>query len=284
MILQPSHILVPDLCPIFFGEGLEVVLYPEQEDYLPKIISETKAIAFLSQEIKDADDLKLKIYDCNDNLIETIDATIKTLSGSYYYTIVDIDIQSINEIGQDEVVYFTFESESLEMILAHSSYYLCNPIYQNDIKKISYFNSENDWNMIFIENDLTEHLFTFDIECGFIPKDTRIESVTEDYQDQLLVNNLMYGDEYTVYPLTIGDSNGIPVWQRDLIARASLCETFLIDEKQYVRAEGAKIEKVEDFNDSLATYKIDLQEKTNYIQSFNEFYGIFDSPYDENFE
>lgn len=112
----------------------------------------------------------------------------------------------------------------------------------------------------------TTNKLSLDVECGFIPMDSRDEQQAEDYLEQNLVNETLYGDIYEVVPLTIGDSHGITNWLRKKINWATFCDNFTIDGNIYKRTEGSKMEKIEDCENGLATYRIDLQTDINYLQ------------------
>ena len=126
--------------------------------------------------------------------------------------------------------------------------------------------SRMDTSYLFGDTFTRTNEFYFDIECGFIPSDSRIEQEIEDFIDQELSNELVYGDEYEVMPLTIGTGTGISNWMRNKFSRASICDTFEVESTQYKRAQGAKMEKVEETSKGLGVYKIDLQKTKNYIQ------------------
>jgi len=281
MIYEKDHIFFPDLSPIYFGEDFDLEFYPYQKEYIPKLVSDTKFIAFFSADVVAADDLKFKIYSCEDVEMYSADVTITNLSDTYYYAIWTLLPQTVIT-EQDFVGYMTFESDTMAVTFARSVYYMFNPSYTGDIKKLSYTNDDNDFNMIFVEGETT-HEYVIDVECGFIPKDIRNEQLVEEFVSQDLVNNVIYGDEYTVYPLTIGDSLGVPSWLASLISKATLCDTFEVNDKGYERVEGAKIEKVEDTYNGLAVYKLDLQPNISNMQQFNDFYGIFDNSFNNIF-
>ena len=106
----------------------------------------------------------------------------------------------------------------------------------------------------------------YDIECGFKPMDVRTEQQAEDYLEQNMTNEMVYGDIYEVKPLTIGDTKGIPTWRYVQMHRIFMCDNVTIDGEIHDRIEGAKMEKVEDTENGLAVYKIDLQTDINYLQ------------------
>ena len=104
------------------------------------------------------------------------------------------------------------------------------------------------------------------VECGFVPRDFRGEQETEDFLDQTLTNETIYGNHYEIHPLTIGDNGGIPNWLAYKMMSATLCDTFNLDTVEYERVNGSNFEKVEDTENGLAIYKVDLQTENNYLQ------------------
>ena len=64
-------------------------------------------------------------------------------------------------------------------------------------------------------------------------------------------------EDYSAYTLNASFRN----------SRASLCDDFQVDGVGYKRISGAKMEKVEDCENGLATYKLDLQPTNNYLQA-----------------
>lgn len=151
-----------------------------------------------------------------------------------------------------------------------------NPYYKRTFKNIrmeAYSNLgeiislTDEFDVFNTDTDFTkENKFSIQLECGFIPMDNRDEIMVEDYMEQDMVNDTLYGEVYEVIPLTIGDGKGIPNWLRKKVSRALMCTDFYIDDIQYERIDGAKIEKVDDTYKGLAIYKVDLQRKINYLQ------------------
>lgn len=280
MIYQSEHIYFPDLSPLFFGEEQELDFYPYQKGYLPKLVSDTKFIAFFSEDVYNADDVKMNIYSETDELLYSVPVGISEKNATYYYSVIPLRIETVVN-NQDVIGYITLESDTLD-VLARSTYYLFNPSYTGDIKKITYTNEDNDFNVIFVDGSVV-HEYTIDIECGFIPKDVRTEQLVEEFVGQDLINNVVYGDEYIVYPLTIGDSLGIPSWLAALVSKCTLCDKLTINDKEYERIEGTKLEKIEDTYNGLAIYKIDLQNIFTNLQTNSINTGIFDSTFDNTF-
>ena len=255
MILDRTNIVVPELCPIQFTEPSELTFYPDQQRYLPKVIGGTRIQIFISETWYDSTDtIWCELIDVNDNVIASVDAVKAELSAGYWYATF-----TFSNITDSELAYFSIKRNGIEA--AYSVWYQLNPEYDSDIKRIEYNHSENDYNYIF---DATNYFI--DVECGFKPEDIRIEEEAEDFLEQDMVNETVYGDQYEVLPLTIGDNLGVPAWMAVKVARALKCDTVIIDGTEYKRTTGAKIEKGEMTYNGLNSYKIDLQKTNNYIQ------------------
>lgn len=108
--------------------------------------------------------------------------------------------------------------------------------------------------------------FQLSVECGFTPQDNRTEQEIEDFMEQNMTNEVVYGDTYLVQGLTIGSGMGIPNWLRHKIDMASLLDTFEVNGEHYTRVQGSKMEQIEPTKYGLGIYKLDLQTETNYLQ------------------
>jgi len=262
-MIDDTNIQVAELCTLQFREPRDYQMYPEQvERYCPKIVDqELKVQVLISSALHSADNLYLRIYNENDVKITEKKFTVATL-GTYYYATATFTDVEIAAIAENTVCYFAIETNNAVTVYATSVWYTINPAYTDDLKQITFTNSTNDWNVIFGSGTL----FTITLECGFIPLDSTDEQETEDFIEQNMVNETVFGDEYEVLGFTLGDSVGIPNWLRKKISRASLCSTFKIDGVEYTRAQGSKMEKVTDTYNGLAVYRINLQTTKNYLQ------------------
>ena len=264
MINRPSNIQVAELCPIQFTEPKEYGFYGMQQEYVGKIVSGGFHLQVLisSQVYASSDALTLRIISKSGTVAKTYTFTKHQLSVGHYYAVVKVDALSAL---RDELVYFELRWGT-DGIQASSIWYLINPAYTADLKRIKYSHSDNTWGTVFFSG-AASYDFWLDVEAGFIPRDNRDEQETEDFLEQNLMNETAYGEAYEVMPLTVGDSMGIPGWLRLKISRASLCDDFQVDGVGYKRISGAKMEKVEDCENGLATYKLDLQPTNNYLQA-----------------
>lgn len=266
MIHSPNSVQIAELCPIQFTEPREYDIYNMQQEYVGKIKNFGFDLQILiSKALYDnLEYIDVQLVDEADNMIAQKNMTmIELLAGVYYYATVNLDSAFFAGIDNALCRFKIFDDSS--EVLADSIWYLINPDYDADLKKVQYSNLDNNWNTVFVDG-ATTYDFWLDVECGAIPKDSRDEQETEDFLEQDLVNDTVYGDEYEVVPFTFGSSMGIPNWLRKKISRATLCDTFKIDGLEYKRTQGAKMEKIEDTENGLATYKMDLQTPNNYLQ------------------
>jgi hypothetical protein len=74
---------------------------------------------------------------------------------------------------------------------------------------------------------------------------------------------MVSGIPYRTFELTLGGSKGIPQWYADIIERALLTDTLMIDGIAYTRAEGAKLESKKEAGKPLNMYTIKLRERYN---------------------
>lgn len=262
-MIDDNNIQVADLCVLQFREPLEYEMYPEQVDmYCPKIWNqELKVQVLTNQTIDTADNLYLVIYNDKGYKLGSKKFAIDLVSTGIYQANATFSKNDIAAITENSTVYFSIEKNDASVVYATSVWYIINPAYTDDLKQITYAHGTNDWNVQFSTSE-----FTITVEAGFKPTDSRDEQDTEDFVEQNMVNETIFGDEYEVIGLTFGDKTGIPNWLRKKISRASLCDTFKVDGVEYSRIQGAKVEKIDDTYHGLATYKLDIQTIKNYLQ------------------
>ena len=254
MILD-QHIQVSELCPIQFREPTSIGDYPRQYQYVPKILDEIRVQFLISEDIFRNQSVAINVRTETGYAVKSFTCSKQELSVGYYYSNAWLNLSDI----QDEDVYFEIYTNQ---VVAKSVWYYVNPRQRKHLRKISYQHYPNDWNMIFDKD-----YFFFFVEGGLIPIDSRIEQETEDFIEQDMTNETVYGDSYEVQPFTFGVvGEGIPNYLRNKINRALLCDNFQVDGVDYIRTNGSKLEKTDDVENGLAIYKIDLQTIKNYLQ------------------
>lgn len=264
MIYNRDKIVIPELCPIQFTEPVESAYYRMQYDFTPIVVGGTKVIFFTEND----NVYELKLVDENGLVLYSIAGEPTELSDGYFYIVFEVS----EILFENKVAQFVILDED-DVVLAESVWYIVNPDDTSLVKRIEYNHSENDYNMIFTEDEP----FAIDLVCGFKPQDARVEEETEDFLEQNMVNETIDGDQYLVTPITF---DNIPAWMAVKLARVFKCDfveisTLELDEDynvnlttlgEYKRVNGSKIEKVEDTYKGLANYKIDIQKNENYIQ------------------
>ena len=280
MIYDRTNIQISELCPLQFTEPRSTDFYPAANEYCGKISGSSDLVVqvLISETLYVNDYNYIRVFDINGNIKLTVPFSVSLLSAGYYYANATITKSQLNTLGRDFIGYFDIYDAEIENVLADSVWYTINPTFQNDLQEIEYTHEENDYNTVF-KHGANTYKFKIWVEGGFIPKDERDEQEVEDFIQQDMVNETVYGDEYVVEPFTLGDNiSGVPNWLRKKFSRISLLDSVKIkqmvnfgetntnEKVEYKRVSGAKLEKIEDTKNGLATYKIDLQTLNNYLQ------------------
>ena len=263
MIHYPSDLQAATLCTLQFVEPIETELYPEQYDYYaPKITNQELKVqvlisaalyAFTGENV-----LWIRAY-TESGMVKLQKAmTVATVSSGIYTATATFSKSDIAAISENTCAYFSIEKKDKSVVYATSLYYIINPTDTKDLKQITYGHSENDYNVQF-GNDT----FQITLECGFKPSDLRTEQEQEDFMQQNMVNETVYGDSYEVKGLTTGV---IPFWLAHKLDMASILDTFKINDVAHTRIQGSKMEKTESSQEGLGVYKLDLQTLINYLQ------------------
>ena len=265
MIHDEDSIQVASLCPIQFREPKELDLYPDQYDYfIPKIWNSMVRIQVYFSQYVAINDMPLLLLKNESGRVfaEKTFTVSETSTGSGIYTgNVSLTKEEIELIPSETIAYFEITNSDKTEVYADSLWYEINPYYTKNLKTLSYSHSENDYGIQFNGNK-----FTLTVECGYTPQDSRTEQDSEDFMQQNMVNEVVYGDTYEVLGLTVGTDLGIPNWLRHKIDMASLLDTFEVNGEAVTRVQGSKMEQVEPSKHGLGIYKLDVQTLKNYMQ------------------
>ena len=228
MIYDRTNIQISELCPLQFTEPRSTNFYPAANEYCGKISGSSDLVVqvLISAEVYDDGDLQIHIYDKNNNkILEKLFIWQALSTGYYYYANVNITSSELKTLGNDFIGYFSVFNYATQATLADSVWYTINPTFQNDLQEIEYTHEENDYNTVF-KHGANTYKFKIWVEGGFIPKDERDEQEVEDFIQQDMVNETVYGDEYVVEPFTLGDNiSGVPNWLRKKFSRISLLDS-----------------------------------------------------------
>lgn len=230
MIYDRTNIQISELCPLQFTEPRNPNFYPAANEYCGKISGSSDLVVqvLISENLYNSDLNGIRIIDINGNIKLDKDIIVSTLSLGYYYANVTITSAELTALGKDFIGYFEIHDYETQTKLADSVWYTINPTFQNDLQEIEYTHEENDYNTIF-KHGANTYKFKIWVEGGFIPKDERDEQEVEDFIQQNMVNETVYGDEYVVEPFTLGDNiSGVPNWLRKKFSRISLLDSVKI--------------------------------------------------------
>lgn len=226
MIYDRTNIQISELCPLQFTEPRSTDFYPAANEYCGKISGSSDLVVqvLISAKLEISDINAIRIIDINGNIKLDKIFIVSTLSLGYYYAYVTITSAEFTALGKDFIGYFEIHDYETQTKLADSVWYKINPTFQNDLQEIEYTHEENDYNTIF-KHGANTYKFKIWVEGGFIPKDERDEQEVEDFIQQDMVNETVYGDEYVVEPFTLGDSVlGVPNWLRKKFSRITLLD------------------------------------------------------------
>ena len=264
-MINEEYISVASLSPIQFREPVGLDEYPEQHDfYVPKIgVTDDLIMQFIGAvELLNQTVILALVTDKGYRVLTTELTFTETGTGSgIYYANATFTMGELAGLPKDTIAYFELHNDDMSEIFAKSIWYKINPSSTSTLKKLSYVHYKNDWNIQF--NGTTFNLW---VECGYIPSDIRNEQDVEDFEQQNMTNEILYGDTSEVMPITFGGVLGIPYWMARKVDMATLCSTVKLDGKEIVRIKGAKIEKTEATKPGLGVYKIDTQTTENYLQ------------------
>jgi hypothetical protein len=261
MAILTTEIQVPVLCPINFSEPTELLYYPEQEKYIPKIKSGSQPfqIRISDTYYNDAvNAITLKMLDIDGVVGSPITLTKAMLSTGFYYAYCDLNVGTDSGYVQFELYHGTTR-------IAESLVYERNPTYTSDLKTITFSSTINDFGVIFNHSSY-DPTFKLCVECGFIPSGFKVKSNKEDFTDQNMDNSVIFAMPYETEILTLGDSLGIPNWLVRKLNYIFMLQTVLIDSIQYVPTPEANIELVEGTYKGLGIYSIELQKTNTFYQ------------------
>ncbi len=230
MIYDRTNIQISELCPLQFTEPRSTDFYPAANEYCGKISGSSDLVVqvLISEDTYADDSLYLRLCDINGNEKLLVSFTRTILSTGFYYANVTVSSAQLLSLGRDFIGYFQVYEAADEIVFADSVWYTINPTFQNDLQEIEYTHEENDYNTVF-KHGANTYKFKIWVEGGFIPKDERDEQEVEDFIQQDMVNETVYGDEYVVEPFTLGDNiSGVPNWLRKKFSRISLLDSVKI--------------------------------------------------------
>lgn len=254
MILS-NDIALPILCPIQFREPVSVDLYPYQRQYVGKIAHDTYLMFGINAAMLEDDVvIEFKAYSDRGIYLKSYDVTKHSLSEDYAYA--DCTILAADFSTRQKVMFKILVNGD---VMAQSLIYEMKPSYTKHLSLIEYTNSENDFGTVF-------GTFRLFVEAGFNPNDFKAKGDREDYQDQNMINRVIYSQPYCIETFSIGGSQGIPNWLYEKLNSVFMCDSIKINGVSYEVAKGSDMEKMDNTYDGLGRYQIELQKNTEYLQ------------------
>ena len=189
-------------------------------------------------------------YDLWNCYSETI---LNQVEGIYFIevrVVVVVDPESVTLTTQDRVL----RSEPIHIAEAHEKTVL-----------IKYSNDSNKFNLKFITDFVSppQLYFYLRVEGGILSDGFKPGSKDEVYIDQVRSVVLLDSEPFIIYTFSFGSATGMPNWLADKINRVLSCNLVTINNKQFSKNDGAKLEPSRSENYSLAGWKIDLVSNTD---------------------
>lgn len=172
--------------------------------------------------------------------------------------------------GLDEGTYTINISNVTNEIIASSTFNILSDDILLDTVLLRYTNVENMFDVIFKDEDDNNYFFEFRIPGGFQYGDVSLKSSAEIFRDQRFALNQLSAYPYKTTPLTIGTKSGVPNWVGEKINLIFSLSNVTIDDKIYVRSEGAEVERIQNIPYyPLYVFKIDIEPSEFYSSSFD---------------
>lgn len=278
-MIHNGGIEIPDLCPLYFGSVREPIFFYKQDNYIPKMISNTQLVIWINSDMyASTDEFKLHLtngrvilhtFDFEKKILDGYDESIET-DKEYYYIQTEIDIASFDNM------IVSFEVWKGSEKLADTGAYEILPYYTDDLKVLTYTHRINDYNSLFFVED-TPINYSITIEGGFDANNFITEGRSKSFQNQMGYDTLLSALPIDKETFIIGDVYGIPNWLISIISRILCLSKVTIDGEEFSKFEDSEIERVNS-QGGMAQYKIELQSKNT---STNK---IFDNTHSYTFE
>jgi hypothetical protein len=297
--LHPT-IKIPQLNPIRLYEDVEDKAFAlsiskhQQQVKYTQIFSRFDTISFqigVEYNAANTNEYKVQVYDINDTIVYTTGYIAPLWANFNGYDIFWWNMGISADLGLPQGAY------QLEVIvrskvtsggaILQTVYFYSEPLYFQDLFDdsilIKYGHSNNNFDLICIDPDdgVTPIYFYHRFYGGFDTRDYEPSSKDYVYRDQQWNLTQLDSIPFNVQKLTIGDGGGIPNWQANIINRIFSCDYLLINNNEYIKNEGAKMEKTVAEMSPMAGWKIELAESLN-TNSISHIYELYDFNVDFN--
>lgn len=203
--------------------------------------------------------IDLGLNKSNDIALTLIDTKDNYKIYSFSYTGLDVGryrIEILNDLG--EVVSFSsfnvLEREALK-----------------DTIRLRYTHRENHYDVMFLEDEENLH-FDFRVEGGFLYNEFQFKANTNNFRDQFYSDHQLSANPYETRKLTIGTSEGVPIWVGRKVNLIFSLSEVLINGDRYVRSEGSEPEIITLGNlYPKYVFKIDVEPRDFYSERQKEY-------------
>ena len=302
MAAQPT-ILVPYLNPLrFYSEGnsLQNIAVPFETDVYQNVQKFVKGM-FLNFQIHCITGSVLGytsvVEDLEGNEIMEWIATERRIVGSdYEYTILaprgltNSAYDIIEEVAAGcyrlKFVILFVDTEKEDVTLYSEWFEICDTV-ENQLL-IRYSHPENDYDVAFMFDVDGSYPQTFEalIEGGMWSNDFTPATSEEVYQDQIHDLVTLKSIPFNTIKLTFGTAKGIPNWRADWLNRVFSLDTVTVNNIQYRKAEGAKLESESISRYPYRTWKLEvIKPETTFSNSYGDatVLGDFNDDFNNDF-
>lgn len=169
-----------------------------------------------------------------------------TVTQKFWQVISAFTVAEINEqlTGLAEGIYYLLIK--INPNLTNEVQFYSEPIYIKAIHEgtmlIKYYNDENEFDVIFDSNNSPLINFFLRVEGGFSSDGLTPGSKDTVYTNQIFNKKLLSSIPYATKKITFGNAYGIPNWMVELINGILSHNHIFINNKQYNKFDGAKLE------------------------------------------
>lgn len=200
--------------------------------------------------------VQIDLLDCHGNTLNTYTFAVVPTA------IVNPDLLvyecTVNVPVVDEGEYFFLlkigSDATLEQFISEPQYF------SDDSSNTLFYNYKNSYNKFDVVFS-TGIQFGFRVEGSFGP--LAPQSVDTVWQDQPLNLETIDSIPFRQFKLALGGIWGVPDWVIEKVNRIFSCDTVLIQDRQYTKADGAKWETIIADGYPLRGWKIDVRETKN---------------------
>lgn len=173
----------------------------------------------------------IKLVDCE--LKQVVACSVESVSTDYYQSPDVYYMAQADLTGVDEGIYWFLIDVSGEKFLSEPQYIAEQ--HDNTIL-FNYDNDKNEFGLVFDG-------FSYSFRCEAILSEFLPGSKEKVFEDEPANIYTLSSNPFRVFKLIIGDAKGVPDWVADKINRIFACKKVLLDQKQFGRTDGSKMER-----------------------------------------